>query len=554
MTEGTVALVLAAGAGSRFGGGKLLAPIGGRAILQHVLDALAAAGVGEVIVVLGRDADAVEAAITWRDERRVVNPEPGRGLSSSLQLGFQAIGPDAGSILVALGDQPLVSAAVIQALMETPADDARPIVVPVYPGDGGRNPVLLRPAAYPLVAEATGDRGLGPVLVAHPELLTEVAVRDAAAENPDVDTAADHARAIESVWAARVRTNRDQVERIREIPDGTDFYAPVNSLFRADPTRTDDPVLGALLGLVRSGETWLDVGAGAGRYALPIARALDPSGGSVVALDASPSMLEGLLEVAEDYAIENVRTIEARWPPADGAAALPVEADVALIAHVGYDIEAIGPFLDALEAAAGRLCVAVLMARVPAAAADPFWPPVHGESRVSLPALPDFVELLEARGRRPEIQRIAVDPRRFDSRAGLEGFGQHLPHHLSGGMKQRVGLARALCTAPKYLLMDEPFGALDPQIRELMQIELMRLWEEDRKTVIFVTHSVDEAIFLSDQIVMFSARPGRILETIDVNLPRPRGTNEEQVKASKAFLDYRQHIWHALKQQLGHGS
>ena len=422
MTEGTVALVLAAGAGSRFGGGKLLAPIGGRAILQHVLDALAAAGVGEVIVVLGRDADAVEAAITWRDERRVVNPEPGRGLSSSLQLGFQAIGPDAGSILVALGDQPLVSAAVIQALMETPADDARPIVVPVYPGDGGRNPVLLRPAAYPLVAEATGDRGLGPVLVAHPELLTEVAVRDAAAENLDVDTAADHARAIESVWAARVRTNRDQVERIREIPDGTDFYAPVNSLFRADPTRTDDPVLGALLGLVRSGETWLDVGAGAGRYALPIARALDPSGGSVVALDASPSMLEGLLEVAEDYAIENVRTIEARWPPADGAAALPVEADVALIAHVGYDIEAIGPFLDALEAAAGRLCVAVLMARVPAAAADPFWPPVHGESRVSLPALPDFVELLEARGRRPEIQRIAVDPRRFDSRAGLEGF------------------------------------------------------------------------------------------------------------------------------------
>jgi NitT/TauT family transport system ATP-binding protein len=134
--------------------------------------------------------------------------------------------------------------------------------------------------------------------------------------------------------------------------------------------------------------------------------------------------------------------------------------------------------------------------------------------------------------------------------AGLEGFGQHFPYQLSGGMKQRVGLARALCTAPRYLLMDEPFGALDPQIRELMQIELMRLWEQDRKTVVFVTHSVDEAIFLSDRIVMFSARPGTVLETIDITLPRPRWTNDEAVKASTAFVDYRLRIWHLLKQQL----
>jgi SAM-dependent methyltransferase len=237
-----------------------------------------------------------------------------------------------------------------------------------------------------------------------------------------VDTPADHARAIEAAWAARVRANREQVERIREVPDGTDFYAPVNSLFRADPTRTDDPVLDALLRLTRSGDTWLDVGAGAGRFALPIARRLDPSGGSVIALDASPSMLESLREIAEDYAIENIRTVEARWPPADPAAAASFEADVALIAHVGYDIEAIGAFFDALEAAASRSCVAVLMERVPASAADPFWPPVHGEPRVALPALPDVLELLEARGRRPEVQRIAVEPRRFDSRDALAGF------------------------------------------------------------------------------------------------------------------------------------
>ena len=390
-------------AGSRFGGGKLLAPIGGRPVLQHVLDALAAAGLEDVVVVLGGDADAVEAAIAWRDERRVVNPAPERGLSSSLQVGFEAIGPDIKAVLVALGDQPLVSADVVRSLLDAPVDPARPIVVPVYPDDAGRNPVLLRPAAFGLVAEASGDRGLGPVLAAHPELVAEVPV---AGVNPDVDTPADHARAIEAAWAARVRANREQVERIREVPDGADFYAPVNSLFRADPTRRDDPVLDALLRLVRSGETWLDVGAGAGRFALPIARALDPSGGSVIALDASPSMLEGLEELAEDHAIENVRTIEGRWPPADAGAAGAFDADVALIAHVGYDIEAIGPFLDALEAAAGRLCVAVLMERVPAsAAADPFWP--LGPRRDARPAARPSGRPRVARGARQATGRPA---------------------------------------------------------------------------------------------------------------------------------------------------
>jgi CTP:molybdopterin cytidylyltransferase MocA/SAM-dependent methyltransferase len=419
MSEGIVGLVLAAGAGSRFGGAKLLAPVGGRPILQHVLDALAAAEVGEVVVVLGDDAAAVEAAIAWRDERRVINPEPERGLASSLQVGFEATSPDAAAVLVALGDQPLVSAAVIRALIEAPNAPARPIAVPAYADEAGRNPVLLRHEAFALIAEATGDRGLGPLLAAHPELVAEIPVTGS---NPDVDTRADLVRAIEAAWAARVRANREQVERIREIPDGADFYAPVNSLFRADPTRTDDPVLAALLALVRSGERWLDVGAGAGRFALPIARALDPSGGSVVALDTSPSMLESLREIAEDYAIENVRTIESRWPPTDPRDAAGFDADVALIAHVGYDIEAIGPFLEALEAAAQRTCVAVLMERVPASAADPFWPPVHGEERVALPALPDVVEWLEARARRPSVRRLAVDARHFASRDAIEGF------------------------------------------------------------------------------------------------------------------------------------
>jgi NitT/TauT family transport system ATP-binding protein len=133
---------------------------------------------------------------------------------------------------------------------------------------------------------------------------------------------------------------------------------------------------------------------------------------------------------------------------------------------------------------------------------------------------------------------------------GLEGFAGYYPHQLSGGMKQRVGLARALSTSPSYLFMDEPFGALDPQIRELMQIELLKLLEVDRKTVVFVTHSVDEAIFLSDKIIMFSARPGRILTTIDVDLPRPRWSDDEEIKASEIFVNYRQQIWHLLKREL----
>jgi CTP:molybdopterin cytidylyltransferase MocA len=416
VAERTVAIVLAAGTGSRFGGGKLLAVVRTRPILQHVLDRLAEARVGEVVVVLGRDADAVEGAIAWRSEARVRNPDPERGLASSLQVGMAALGPAVDAVLILLGDQPFVGSTTIRALLDARIDRSRPIVVPAYAGDRGRNPVLLRRAAFDLASAATGDRGLGPILSSHPELVREIAVPG---DNPDIDTLDDLARIVEADWAARARANRDQVERIREVPDGTDFYAPVRSLFRADPTRTDDPVLNALLDLVRSGETWLDVGAGAGRFALPIARAIDPSGGSVVAVDGSASMLEGLREIADDHGIENVRTIHARWPPLEPA---DLAADVALIAHVGYDIEEIGPFVDALEAAARRLCVAVLMEGAPASAADPFWPPVHGESRVPLPALSDFVELISVRRRASQVTRMKIAPRWFDTREALEGF------------------------------------------------------------------------------------------------------------------------------------
>jgi CTP:molybdopterin cytidylyltransferase MocA len=186
-----VAIVLAAGAATRFGSPKALAQLDGRPLLQHVLDRLAEAGCGDVIVVLGDAADAVEAAIAWRGERRVRNPDPGRGLASSLQVGLSALPADADAALIVLGDQPRIRPDVIAMLVERWGPGSAPIVLPRYTGSGTLNPVLLAPAVWPLAMALSGDRGMGPLIHGSPELVTEVPVDG---DNPDVDTPADLAR------------------------------------------------------------------------------------------------------------------------------------------------------------------------------------------------------------------------------------------------------------------------------------------------------------------------------------------------------------------------
>ncbi|HET7849708.1 MAG TPA: ABC transporter ATP-binding protein [Pseudolabrys sp.] len=129
---------------------------------------------------------------------------------------------------------------------------------------------------------------------------------------------------------------------------------------------------------------------------------------------------------------------------------------------------------------------------------------------------------------------------------GLAGFEQRYPYQLSGGMQQRVGLVRALAINPSILLMDEPFAALDAQTREILQEELLQLMErpEERKTMAFITHSIDEAILLGDRVAVMTARPGRIKEIIDMPFQRPRDV--EAVRADPRFAELRAHIWHQL--------
>ena len=130
---------------------------------------------------------------------------------------------------------------------------------------------------------------------------------------------------------------------------------------------------------------------------------------------------------------------------------------------------------------------------------------------------------------------------------GLAAFADRYPHELSGGMKQRVGLARALATDPDVLLMDEPFAALDAQTRDLMQVELLRVWQAAKKTVLFVTHQIDEAIYLSDRVMVMTKRPGRAKKIFKIDLPRPR---DYEMRVTPEFNELKLEIWNELKDEI----
>jgi NitT/TauT family transport system ATP-binding protein len=134
-------------------------------------------------------------------------------------------------------------------------------------------------------------------------------------------------------------------------------------------------------------------------------------------------------------------------------------------------------------------------------------------------------------------------------RVGLAGFEDRYPHQLSGGMRKRVAMAAALINNPRILLMDEPFGALDVQTKAIMQTELLQLWEELRPSVLFITHDLDEAVALSDRVVIMTSSPGSVKDIFDIDLPRPRGDVQE-IRHEKRFLELQGQIWESLKDEV----
>jgi NitT/TauT family transport system ATP-binding protein len=160
-------------------------------------------------------------------------------------------------------------------------------------------------------------------------------------------------------------------------------------------------------------------------------------------------------------------------------------------------------------------------------------------------ALQNIEYALEVRGTPAAERRERAQ--HFLNLFGLRDFEDRFPSQLSGGMQQRVAIARALSTDPQVLLMDEPFAALDAQTRDILQSELLKIWEQIKTTVVFVTHSIDEAIYLADRVVVMTARPASVKEIVEIDLPRPRDLD---IRNSDAFNAYRTRVWDSLRDEV----
>jgi SAM-dependent methyltransferase len=239
-----------------------------------------------------------------------------------------------------------------------------------------------------------------------------------------------------AAWEALVEAERRQVESLPDRPRPEDFYAPIAGRFRPDPDgNSDDPALALLLSVVSDGEDWLDLGAGGGRYTIPIAR----KARRVYAVEPSDGMRAVLDEAIAAAGLDNVEVYAERWP---GPSMAPV-ADVGLISHVGYDIAAIGPFLDQLEAHSRHLCLALLFGPSPTSDFALLWTRVHGEARVTLPGLREFVSLLFSRGTPPEIRTQELPPRTYESLEALQAAVRRPLWVLEGSEKDKA-LAEAV--------------------------------------------------------------------------------------------------------------
>lgn len=163
-----------------------------------------------------------------------------------------------------------------------------------------------------------------------------------------------------------------------------------------------------------------------------------------------------------------------------------------------------------------------------------------------LTALENIEFGLEAKGVDKQIRREKAQY--YLELVGLAGFEKHYPNELSGGMKQRVAIARSLAYEPEILLMDEPFAALDAQTRETLQEELIKIWQSSKKTIVFITHSIDEAIFLSQRVAIMTSRPGRIKEIIEI--PQSLKSNAEDIRSTFEYGQLRHQIWSLLSEEV----